>query len=288
MLPLVGLIGGRMVRERVAENVYVFTSESYAQVNAGAVVGSDWSVLIDTLAFPEETKEIRDFLHNRLESQVRYVINTHHHADHSLGTCWFPDALVIGHAECHRLLDTRGRARLADAKLQNRDLADVHIVLPDITFEEGGISIRVDKRTLRLIHLPGHSTDGIGVLVEEDRVLFSGDVMMPVPYIVDGDCDVMNETMRAIPHLKLENLIQGHGEVILRGEIAGAVKSNLDYLSTLQRHARKASRRREPQEYLESIDVESCGKSRILLNGLAEELHTRNLLALYKRTYATE
>jgi cyclase len=288
MLPLVGLIGGRMVRERVAENVYVFTSESYAQVNAGAVVGSDWSVLIDTLAFPEETKEIRDFLHNRLESQVRYVINTHHHADHSLGTCWFPDALVIGHAECHRLLDTRGRARLADAKLQNRDLADVNIVLPDITFEEGGISIRVDKRTLRLIHLPGHSTDGIGVLVEEDRVLFSGDVMMPVPYIVDGDCDVMNETMRAIPHLKLENLIQGHGEVILRGEIAGAVKNNLDYLSAIQRHARKASRRREPQEYLESIDVESCGKSRILLNGLAEELHTRNLLALYKRTYATE
>jgi len=277
-----------MVRERVAENVYVFTSESYAQVNAGAVIGSDWSVLIDTLAFPEETKEIRDFIQNRLGSQVRYVINTHHHADHSQGTCWFPDALVIGHAECRRLLNTRGRNRLAEAKLQNRDLADVSIVLPDIIFEEGGVSIRVGKRTLRMIYLPGHSSDGIGVLVEEDRVLFSGDVMMPVPYIVDGDYEVMSETLRTIPPLKLENLIQGHGEVILRGEIAGSVKSNINYLAALQRHARKASRRRDPQAYLESIDIESCGKSRILLNGLAEELHIRNMLALYKKVYGTE
>jgi cyclase len=277
-----------MVRERVADDVYVFTSEAYAQVNAGAVVGSDWSVLIDTLAFPEETKEIRNFLQDRLESKVRYVINTHHHADHSLGTCWFPDALVIGHAECRRLLDTRGRTRLAEAKLQNRDLVDVDIVLPDIIFEDGGISIRVGKRTLRLIHLPGHSPDGIGVLVEEDRVLFTGDVMMPVPYIVDGDYDVMRETLKKIPPLKLENLIQGHGEVILRGEIAGSVKGNLNYLAMLERHARTASRRREPQAYLESIGIESCGKSRILLNGLAEELHTRNLLALYNRVYGSE
>ena len=45
-----------MIRERVADNVYVFTSELYAQVNAGAVVGPDFSVVIDTLAYPEETR----------------------------------------------------------------------------------------------------------------------------------------------------------------------------------------------------------------------------------------
>ncbi|MGD8603146.1 MAG: MBL fold metallo-hydrolase, partial [Anaerolineales bacterium] len=83
-----------MVQERVAENVYLFTSDLYAQVNAGAVVGPDWSVLIDTLAFPEETLEIKDFLENRLSAPVRYVINTHYHSDHSLGTCWFPSATV--------------------------------------------------------------------------------------------------------------------------------------------------------------------------------------------------
>ena len=272
-----------MVRERVSDNVYVFTSELYAQVNAGAIVGPDWSVVIDTLAYPEETREISDFLENRLNSPVRYVINSHHHADHTLGTCWFSDAIVISHSLCHKLLETKGREALGDAQRLNRELWDVHIVSPDIIYNEGGISLRVGKRTLKLVYLPGHSEDGIGVLLVEDRVLFSGDIMMPLPYVVDGDFDVMVETLKRIPQMNLENLVQGHGDVILRGEVGSSVKENLDYLATIRRHAKKAARRRDPEGYLAKIDVESCGKSRILLNGLAEELHMRNLYALLDR-----
>ena len=55
-----------MIRERVADNVYVFTSEAYAQVNAGAVIGPEWSVLIDTLALPEESIQIKEFVEHRL------------------------------------------------------------------------------------------------------------------------------------------------------------------------------------------------------------------------------
>lgn len=274
-----------MVRERVADDVYLFTSELYAQVNAGAVVGPDWSVLIDTLAYPEETQEIRDFIEGRLHSPVRYVINTHYHADHSLGNCWFPRAIILGHERCRQLLDTRGRTALETAQKQNRELLDVHVVLPDVVFGDGGISLRVGKRTLQLVHLPGHSEDGIGVLIVEDRVLFAGDIMMSLPYLVDGDFDVMIDNMKRIPRIKLENLIQGHGEVILRGEVQGAVKDNIAYLSTIRRHVRQAGRRRDPETYLKSIDVESCGKSRILLNGLAEDLHFRNMMALLQHWY---
>ena len=49
-------------RERIAENVYSFQSEVYAQVTAGAVIGPNWAVVIDTLAMPEETIAIRDFI----------------------------------------------------------------------------------------------------------------------------------------------------------------------------------------------------------------------------------
>jgi cyclase len=239
--------GGGMVRERVGDNVYVFTSELYAQVNAGAVVGPDWSVVIDTLAYPEETNEIRDYLENRIDSPVRYVINTHHHADHTLGTCWFSDAIVLSHSLCRQLLETKGREALREAQRLNRELWDVHVVAPDIIYSEGGISLRVGKRTLKLVHLPGHSEDGIGVLLVEDRALFSGDVMMPLPYVVDGDFDVMIETLKRIPHMNLENLVQGHGEVILRGEVGSAVKDNLDYLAAIRRHVKKAVRRRDPE-----------------------------------------
>jgi glyoxylase-like metal-dependent hydrolase (beta-lactamase superfamily II) len=76
-------------RERIAENVYSFQSDLYAQVTAGAVIGPSWAVVIDTLAMPEETIEIRDFIENELGVPVRYVINTHHHADHCFGEAAF-------------------------------------------------------------------------------------------------------------------------------------------------------------------------------------------------------
>lgn len=274
-----------MVRERVAENVYVFTSDLYASVNAGAVIGPDWSVVIDTLAFPEDTREIRAFIEEDLDSRVRYVINTHYHADHSFGSCWFPDAVVIGHERCRQLLDTLGREGLAEAKQQNTSFRDVEIVLPEVVLTDGRLSIRMGKRSIEILPLPGHSPDGLGVLLVDEKVLFSGDVMMSLPYLVDGDYDVMIESMKSLPKMKLECLIQGHGEVILRGEVATAVKANVNYLNQIRKHVRKAARRRDPMGYLNQVTIEECGKARILLNGLAQELHQRNMAALLKQWY---
>lgn len=270
------------MRERVAENVHVFTSELYAQVNAGVVVGPEWSVVIDTLAYPEETLELRDFVENTLGSRVAYVVLTHYHADHSLGTWLFPGAVVIAHQECLRLLDTRGRAGLAEAQAANRELRDVRIVLPDIVLGEEQISLRVGRKTLEMVPLPGHSPDGIGVLLTEDRVLFSGDAMMPLPSLVDGQIESSAASLRKIPRMKLENLVQGHGEVILRGEIPNAVRSNLAYLAALDRYVHRQHRRKSPSLPADEPDVESFGKSRILMNGLADELHRRNLQALLR------
>ena len=274
-----------MIRERVAEDVYVFTSQLYAQVNAGAIVGQDWSILIDTLAYPEETKEIRDFLEGRLSKPVRYIINTHYHSDHTLGNCWFPDATILSHSLCRTLLATRGKRTLAAAKRTHRELRNLKVVLPSVVFEKGSLSLQIGKRSIRLIHLPGHSPDGIGVLLVEDRVLFSGDILMPLPYIVDGDFDTMVESMKRLPKMKLENVVQGHGETFLRGEITTKVQGNIKYLNIIRRHVRQASRRKDYKTYLSQIDIESCGKSRIILGGLAEQLHQHNLSALFENWY---
>ena len=81
-----------MHRERVSENVFWFQSEVYAQVTAGVVVGPQWAVVIDTLALPDETLGMREFIEHELSVPVRYVINTHYHADHAWGNCFFPGA----------------------------------------------------------------------------------------------------------------------------------------------------------------------------------------------------
>lgn len=270
-----------MHRERVSENVYWFQSEVYAQVTAGAVVGPQWAVVIDTLALPEETLAMREFIEHEVGMPVRYVINTHHHADHAWGNCFFPGATVIAHSRCRQLLEERGIPSLESAKKQNAALRQVKIVLPHMTFEQGEFNLRVGKKNLTLFPAGGHSQDGLAVLVEEDRVLFAGDAFMPLPYLVDGNLDDLTASIKRIARMGLENIVQGHGDIILRGEIDAAVKENLNYLSAIKKTARLALRRKSPAEFLDSVSIEECGKSRVHLGGLAETLHRRNLRALY-------
>jgi glyoxylase-like metal-dependent hydrolase (beta-lactamase superfamily II) len=277
-----------MHRERVSENVFWFQSEVYAQVTAGVIVGPQWAVVIDTLALPEETLGMREFIEHELGVQVRYVINTHYHADHTWGNCFFPGATVISHARCRELLIEYGIPSLESARKQNPNLRQVKIVLPHLTFESGELTMRVGKKNLVFSQAFGHSDDGISVLVEEDRVLFAGDAFMSLPYIVDGDIDDMLASIKRIGRLGLENIIQGHGDIILRGEIDAAVKENINYLNNIKKAVKSAGKRKDVDEYLEAITIESCGKSRVHLGGLAETLHRRNLRALYRQTHSAE
>jgi cyclase len=272
-----------MHRERVSENVYWFQSDIYAQVTAGVIVGPQWAVVIDTLATPEETLIMRAYVEDELKIPVRYIINTHHHADHTWGNCFFPGATIIAHTLCRKEMAERGQAALDAAKRQNPTFKQVKLVLPHITFDQGGLSLKVGKKNLVIFSTPGGSKDGISILVEEDRVLFAGDAFLPLPFIVDGDLEELFETITTIGKMGLENIIQGHGDIILRGEVEESVKENLAYLSALRKAIQTASRRKDPLEYLEKLDCESCGKSRIHLGGLAEDLHRRNVKTLYRQ-----
>jgi cyclase len=274
-----------MHRERVSENVFWFQSEVYAQVTAGVIVGPQWAVVIDTLALPEETLGMREFIEHELGVQVRYVINTHYHADHTWGNCFFPGATVIGHAKCRELLIEYGIPSLEAARKQNPSLRQVKIVPPQLTFDSGELTMRVGKKNLVFSQSFGHSEDGISVLVEEDRVLFAGDAFMSLPYVVDGDIDEMLASIKRIGRLGLENIIQGHGDIILRGEIDAAVKENLNYLNNIKKAVKSAGKRKDVDDYLDAITIESCGKSRVHLGGLAETLHRRNLRALYRQMH---
>ncbi len=272
-----------MQRERVADDIYIFTSENYAQVTAGAVITSEGAILIDTLVFPDETRAIKNFLENRLSAPVRYVINTHYHADHTHGTCFFPNAIVVAHARCYDLLNTRGREGLEKAKLGMPELAPLQVVLPHLVFENRLMNLHLGNKTIQMWHTPGHSPDSIVCLVKEDRVLFAADTLMPVPYFVDGDYDDFVRSLQSLQNNNFENIVQGHGEVILRGEVEEKIQSDLNYLAAVKRFAEAACTKSDPERYLDHIDIERCGKSRIPLNGSVQQLHQGNLRMLYRQ-----
>lgn len=269
-----------MQKERVSDNVYWFQSEVYAQVTAGVIIGPQWAVLIDTL-MPEETPEIKYFIEEELMVPVRYLINTHHHADHSWGNCNFPEATVIGHELCRELMLNRSQSALAEAGKNNPLFRSLCIQEPQITIAQGSLFLRIGKKHLKVFPTPGHSDDSVSAFLEDDRILFSGDAFMPIPYFVGGDIDVLTDTITEIGQMGLENIIQGHGDVVLRGEIEEVTNSHLDYLKSVRKLVRTAFRRRNPLDFLRSQLVEDSGKPRISMGGLAQDLHIRNLQWLY-------
>jgi cyclase len=272
-----------MLRERIADNVYWFQSEVYAQVTAGAVIGTSWAAVVDTLATPEETLAMRSFIEDTLQMPVRYVINTLYHADHTWGNCFFPGATVIGHTLCRKFMSERNESALQDIKAQDPSYSRTKMVLPGLTFDSGTLSLQVGKKHLKIFTTPGNSPDGVSVLVREDRILFAGDAYIPLPYIVEGDVDVLTETIKTIGKMSLENIVQGHGEIILRGEIEQSIRNNLSYIANLKKVIKTAIRIKDPTRKLMEATVESCGKSRVLLGGQVEVLHRRNLIALYRK-----
>lgn len=272
-----------MRKERVTENVYVFTSETYAQANAGAIVTSEGTVVIDTLPFPRETREMLDFLRAESPRGIRYVINTHHHADHVYGNFLFEEADIIASERCRELLRKSGEKNLAEAKQQNPELlAEVRLRLPNLTFPDK-MTLHLGDKVMRLLPLPGHTLDGIGVYIEGDKILFAGDAVMPLPYIFWGDREMLQNTLRTIKEMNLEHIVQGHGEVLLKGELDETLEAGIAYLDRIYEKVKaKLATRTSKERLLNEITIESCGFSPIALDGLVKQLHRSNLLRVYQ------
>jgi len=180
------------------------------------------------------------------------------------------------------------RSVIAFLKDQSSSFDRVKIVLPGITFDSGKISLQIGKRHIEIFPTPGVTAGAIAAFVPEDRVLFAGDAFLPLPNIFEGDIDELSETIKEIGKMSLENIVQGHGDVILRGEIDRAVKANLDYLNIIKKTAKTAAKRKDPLPVLEKATIEESGKSRVLLGGLVIELHQRNLSVQYQREKAEQ
>jgi len=87
----------------------------------------------------------------RNDLKIKYIVNTHHHFDHTLGN----EAL----------------AKSTGAKIIQHEASE----LPhDITVKDGDV-INFGNSELRVLHTPGHSKDGICLI--GDGKIFSGDTL---------------------------------------------------------------------------------------------------------------
>jgi glyoxylase-like metal-dependent hydrolase (beta-lactamase superfamily II) len=85
------------------------------------------------------------------------------------------------------------------------------------------IALRHDQRMtigghpLRALHTPGHAADHLAFLLEDERVLFSGDLIVGEGTVVigrDGELDEYLASLRSLLPLDLRLILPGHGPAI--------------------------------------------------------------------------
>ncbi len=269
--------------DRASEDVYIFTSDRYAQVNAALIRAERIGIVVDTLPYPSETLEMAKIARRHCPDGVRFVIYTGPEGDHTYGAFLFPRAEIIAHEDSLHILATEGAAGLQKAKESDTEFLPVRLRLPTFTFKSGNTILRLPGKTIEIIHVPGHTSGNIAVLLHEEHTLFAGDAVMPIPTIARGDVEAAKKSLERILSMPLEYIVQGHGDLILRGEIRETLKRQIAYLDNLQNKVSKLVASDAPIEAAEEITVESCGLPRVLLAGLAPQLHRANVRALYER-----
>lgn len=163
-------------------------SKRYASLdlNVGAVVCEGGVVVIDTRAHHVQARELIQDLRAISRLPAKWVINTHHHWDHTFGNGEFADADIWGHERCRVNLADHGQEMLQRVKAMAPDQAaafdEVLIVPPNHTLEREA-TIAFGGRTIEMRHLGrGHTDNDIVVWVPDDDtpgggVMFAGDLI---------------------------------------------------------------------------------------------------------------
>jgi cyclase len=111
---------------------------------------------------------------------------------------------------------------------------------------------------------------------------------MPLPYFIDGDYDDYIASLKTLTHYDYDTIVPGYGDVILRGEAKEKIQSDINYLVQLGQAVDNALDSTTPNDALQAITIEACGKSRVQLNGMVVQLHQQNVKQLAQRRQKPE
>jgi glyoxylase-like metal-dependent hydrolase (beta-lactamase superfamily II) len=171
----------------IAEDVTALIEPGhFEEVISYLVVGSERAALIDTgFAIGDQSAEVK-----KLTQLPILVVNTHAHSDHR-GENYKYDDIAIHHLEAAKLeelVTAEQLARMAAPQMFTRPFPpgfwpSQWQIFPSKATRllHDGDKIELGRRTLEVIHTPGHSPGSVCLLDRAQRLLITGDFYYPGP-----------------------------------------------------------------------------------------------------------
>ncbi|MGV6852630.1 MAG: MBL fold metallo-hydrolase [bacterium] len=191
--------------------------------NIGLSTGQDGIYLIDD-QFAPISPAIKQHINTLQTGQVKFIINTHWHGDHTGGNKNFADdgALIIAHDNVRKRMSKEQFMEFLNSKVPASPVE----ALPVITFTQQ-MSLHLNQLDAQIIHIKQAHTDGDAFVVfKKANVIHMGDVLFAgmYPFIdlssggsIDGYIAGLKQTLNYMDDQT--KVIPGHGPLTDKHEV---------------------------------------------------------------------
>jgi len=209
------------VLKQVGPGVYAAIDgpEHKSGSNAGFVIGDDGVLVVDAFFYPEATRALVAEIRRLTPKPIRYVVNTHYHADHTGGDQVLRNAgaIIIAHKNVRGWVRTYNLNLLGDRITPQMKAQIESLPLPDLVTDKD-LNVWLGSRKIVVRTVLGHTGGDLTIFVPDAKVLFTGDMLWRriAPNLIDGSVGEWVATdadLAAMPDAARTVFVPGHGDV---------------------------------------------------------------------------
>ena len=209
------------VLKEVGPGVYAAIDgpEHKAGSNAGFVIGDDGVLVVDALFNEEAARALVGEIRRITPKPIRYLVNTHYHADHTGGDAVLRQAgaVIVAHKNVRGWVRANNVNLFGDRITPELKARIESLPLPDVTTDKD-LAIWLGARKVVVRTVLGHTGGDLTVAVPDAHVLFTGDMLwrkVP-PNLIDGSVKewlASDAAFAAIPDAAQTTYVPGHGDL---------------------------------------------------------------------------
>jgi glyoxylase-like metal-dependent hydrolase (beta-lactamase superfamily II) len=227
--------------EQLSKHCWAYTAEG--DPNSGVIIGDKYIMVSDATATPDMARDLIAKIRTVSDKPIKYVLLTHYHAVRVLGASAYAAegaTEIIASRGTYELIVERGAQDMQSEIERFPRLFRGVEGIPGLTWptmvigdgksgRQGSLTVDLGGVKVEIWHPgPGHTRGDTIAWVEEEKVLFSGDLVEYEAGVYTGDAQLEEwpATLEALRALKAEAIVPGRGEA-MKGQ--ADVNKALDY-----------------------------------------------------------